>query len=154
MDAPVSGGNAGAQAGTLTVMSGATPAAFAISEPLFAAYGSLVVRVGDAGAGQMAKLINNMLMAANAAVGHTALNTAETLGLDREALIGIVNASSGRSFGFQALAPQAALPVSPVVRACWLGDTALLESCVPDLDPIRPFLHLTRAFLEISRSAK
>jgi 3-hydroxyisobutyrate dehydrogenase len=154
LDAPVSGGNAGARAGTLTVMVGATAEAFAISEPLFTAYSSLVRRLGEPGTGQVAKLINNMLMAANAALGHAALTTGEGLGLDRDALVNIVNASSGRSFGFETYSAAGGLVGFARGAGILTKDVGLLENCVSKEDPILPFLRLTQSFLTESQTAK
>jgi 3-hydroxyisobutyrate dehydrogenase len=106
IDAPVSGGGQGAAAGTLTVMVGCDEAAFAAARPIFASFGGLIVRVGNPGAGQMAKLVNNALMAANMAMSHYALTAATNLGLDRTAIAEIVKVSSGRSFGFDVYARQ------------------------------------------------
>jgi 3-hydroxyisobutyrate dehydrogenase-like beta-hydroxyacid dehydrogenase len=64
----------------------------------------LIVRVGGPGAGQMAKLVNNALMAAHLAMAHSALEAARALGLDSGAFKEIVTASSGRSFGFEVYA--------------------------------------------------
>ncbi len=100
LDAPVSGGGPGAAAGTLTVMIGGDEAVLAAARPIFETFGGLIVRVGDVGAGQVAKLVNNALMAANMAMAHYGLNAATTLGLDRAAVGEIVKVSSGRSFGF------------------------------------------------------
>jgi 3-hydroxyisobutyrate dehydrogenase-like beta-hydroxyacid dehydrogenase len=101
IDAPVSGGGPAAAARTLTVMIGGDEQAVAAARPIFETFGGLIVRVGDVGAGQMAKLVNNALMAAHVAMAHYALRAGATLGLDREALREIVKVSSGRSYGFE-----------------------------------------------------
>jgi 3-hydroxyisobutyrate dehydrogenase-like beta-hydroxyacid dehydrogenase len=101
LDAPVSGGGPAATAGTLTVMVGGDEQVAAAARPIFKTFGGLVVRVGGVGAGQMAKLVNNALMAAHLAVAHHALAAGAELGLDREALREIVKVSSGRSYGFE-----------------------------------------------------
>src|SRR5262249_24456881 len=100
IDAPVSGGGPAATARTLTVMMGGDEQIIAAARPIFATFGGLIVRVGEVGAGQMAKLINNALMAAHVAMAHYGLSVAGSLGLDRAALRDIVKASSGRSYGF------------------------------------------------------
>jgi 3-hydroxyisobutyrate dehydrogenase-like beta-hydroxyacid dehydrogenase len=103
VDAPVSGGGDGATKGTLTVMVGGESAPVERVKPLFDSYskdGGLIVHLGDVGAGQNAKLINNTLMAANMANAHNALAVADALGIDRAVLAQLVRASSGRSFGF------------------------------------------------------
>ncbi len=104
IDAPVSGGGQGAAAGTLTVMAGGSAEAFAAARPIFSTFASTIVHLGDVGAGQMAKLVNNTLMAANMANAHAALASGEALGIDRAALADLIKASSGRSFGFEVYA--------------------------------------------------
>ena len=76
----------------------------AAARPVFETFGELIVHLGGVGAGQMAKLINNALMAANMAVAHYALTAASALGLDRAALVELVKVSSGRSYGFEVYA--------------------------------------------------
>jgi len=104
VDAPVSGGGPAAAARTLTVMIGGDEADFAAIRPIMESFAGLLVRVGDVGAGQTAKLVNNALMAAHVAMAHHALNAATSLGLDRAALKEIVKVSSGRSYGFEVYA--------------------------------------------------
>ncbi len=101
LDAPVSGGGPAAAAGTLTVMVGGDPAILAAARPVFETFAGLIVRVGEIGAGQTAKLINNALMAAHLAIAHHGLAAAATLGLDRGALSEIIKVSSGRSYGYE-----------------------------------------------------
>jgi 3-hydroxyisobutyrate dehydrogenase len=104
IDAPVSGGGPGAAAGTLTVMVGGDAQVAAAARTVFETFGSTIVHLGGVGAGQMAKLINNALMAAHVALAHHALDAGGALGIDRQALIDLVKASSGRSFGFDVYA--------------------------------------------------
>lgn len=101
LDAPVSGGEPAAKAGALTVMVGGDTNAFAAAKPVFESFGKLILHLGIVGAGQQAKLINNALMAAHMALAHHALQTGVKLDLDRDALIALIKASSGRSFGFE-----------------------------------------------------
>ena len=101
IDAPVSGGGPGAAAGTLTVMVGGDSAAVEAARPVFATFSQLVSHLGGVGAGQLAKIVNNSLMAANMALADAALGAGAALGLDRAALIELVKASSGRSYGFE-----------------------------------------------------
>ncbi len=131
IDAPVSGGQPGAEAGTLTVMCGATTQAFAAAKPVFETFGRLIVLLGAPGAGQKAKIINNALLSAQLGLAHHALAAGEALGIDRVALSELVQQSSGRSFGFEVYArmPQ---PLAP-----WLGgpllvkDMKLLQAILP-----------------------
>ncbi len=104
LDAPVSGGEPAAKAGALTVMVGGDADAFAAAKPVFESFGKLIVHLGGVGAGQHAKLINNNLMAAHMALAHHALAASAKLNLDRAALVELVKASSGRSFGFETYA--------------------------------------------------
>lgn len=104
IDAPVSGGGPAAAARTLTVMCGGSEAVFSAVRPIFECFAGLIVRVGEVGAGQMAKLVNNALMAAHVAIAHSAIAAGEALALDKKALKEIIKASSGRSFGFEVYA--------------------------------------------------
>ncbi len=104
IDAPVSGGAPGAEAGTMTVMCGGAAQALEQARPVFESFAALIVLLGPAGAGQKAKIVNNALMAANMGLAQAALQAGEALGVDRQALAQLVNASSGRSFGFEVYA--------------------------------------------------
>ncbi|MCB1961189.1 MAG: NAD(P)-dependent oxidoreductase, partial [Rhodocyclaceae bacterium] len=92
LDAPVSGGEVGAIAGTLTIMVGGDPEAFEIARPAFAAMGKSVTLVGASGAGQVAKACNQILTGVGVAAVAEALNFAQKSGVDparvREALLG------------------------------------------------------------------
>jgi 2-hydroxy-3-oxopropionate reductase len=92
LDAPVSGGEAGAVAGTLSIMVGGPAKTFDRMQPLFAALGKNIVRVGDAGAGQVAKACNQIVVAATIQAVAEALALAEACGVDparvRSALLG------------------------------------------------------------------
>jgi 3-hydroxyisobutyrate dehydrogenase-like beta-hydroxyacid dehydrogenase len=101
IDAPVSGGGPAAAAGTLTVMVGGDAEAVAAAKPVFQTFAGLIAHLGGVGAGQMAKLVNNALMAANLALADRALAAGAALGIDRAALVELVKASSGRSYGFE-----------------------------------------------------
>lgn len=97
MDAPVTGSSPRAQAGTLTIMAGGEEDDFTRAKPLLESMGTLVVRVGELGQGEMLKLINNSLGAANAAALAEALVLAQATGLDLDALEKVVGAGSGAS---------------------------------------------------------
>jgi 3-hydroxyisobutyrate dehydrogenase-like beta-hydroxyacid dehydrogenase len=101
VDAPVTGGRAVALAGALTVAAGGDETAFTRCEPVFATFASTVVRLGPVGAGQVAKLLNNALFAANLAVAGDALALGAELGLDPEQLTRFIATGSGRSFGLE-----------------------------------------------------
>jgi 3-hydroxyisobutyrate dehydrogenase-like beta-hydroxyacid dehydrogenase len=97
MDAPVTGSSPRAQDGTLTIMAGGAEADFARVRPMFAVMGELVVHVGELGQGEMLKLINNSLGAANAAAVAEALLLAQATGVGLDALVQVTSAGSGAS---------------------------------------------------------
>jgi 2-hydroxy-3-oxopropionate reductase len=98
VDAPVSGGVAGAHAGTLAVMASGSPEAFAAVEPLLRTFGKNVFHVGDEpGQGQIAKLLNNLLSATAMAITSEALTFGAGAGLEPETLLAVFNAGSGRN---------------------------------------------------------
>ncbi|WP_454798459.1 NAD(P)-dependent oxidoreductase [Novosphingobium lindaniclasticum] len=101
IDAPVSGGSPAAEAGVLTLMLGGDARAIELSMPVFRTFGKLIVRLGEVGAGQKVKIINNSLLVANIGLAQAALEAGETLGIDRASLIELLLASSGRSFGLE-----------------------------------------------------
>jgi 3-hydroxyisobutyrate dehydrogenase len=131
IDAPVSGGAPAAEAGTLTVMCGASQADFAAAKPVFETFGELIILLGPAGAGQRAKIINNAMLSAHMGVAMAALEAAEALGIGREAFTALINASSGRSYGFEVFArlpsPAAFATGAPLL----LKDMNLLNAILP-----------------------
>ncbi|TDH64643.1 3-hydroxyisobutyrate dehydrogenase [Dankookia rubra] len=117
LDAPVSGGTMGAEAGTLTFMVGGPDGAFASAQPILAAMGRTIVHCGTAGAGQAAKVCNNMMLAANMIIASEALVLAEKLGLSHRALFDVVSKSSGQSWAMTTYCPVPDLvPTSPANR--------------------------------------
>jgi 3-hydroxyisobutyrate dehydrogenase len=97
VDAPVSGGPAGAASGTLTVMAGGEAAALDRAQPVLDAIAGKVVHVGGPGAGAVAKLVNNLLVASHLLTAAEALRMGESAGVDLAALLAVVNGASGRS---------------------------------------------------------
>lgn len=97
VDAPVTGSSPKAQDGTLTIMAGGSAEDFARCEPLFGVMGELVVHVGPLGHGEMVKLINNAVAAANCATVGEALLVGQATGVDLEALIRVMGKGSGGS---------------------------------------------------------
>ena len=97
LDAPVSGGPRGAVDGTLTVMVGGDGESFARARPLLEALGTLVVHVGPSGAGQAAKLCNNLIAGATMVAIAEACAVAEREGLDPRTLYELLSASTGDS---------------------------------------------------------
>ena len=98
VDAPVSGGTKGAEDGTLTFMAGGTEAALDAAEPILAVMGKRTVRCGASGAGQAAKMCNNMILGATMVATCEAFVLADGIGLSREALFDVVSTSSGQSW--------------------------------------------------------
>lgn len=98
LDAPVSGGTVGAEAGTLTFMVGGDPTEFERVFPLLDAMGSRAFHVGAAGAGQAIKMINNMMLATNLQGLAEAAVLADRLGVDHSTLIDVASVSSGDSW--------------------------------------------------------
>lgn len=98
LDAPVSGGQAGAEAGTLTIMVGGTQAAFDRAAPVLAAYGRTVTRIGDAGAGQLAKAMNQIAIAGVVQGLAEALHFGLRAGVDVEAAMSAISAGAAGSW--------------------------------------------------------
>lgn len=105
VDAPVSGGVGGAAAGTLTFMAGGSEAAFAVAEPLFEIMGQKAVHCGESGAGQAAKICNNMILGITMIGTCEAFALADKLGLDRQKMFDVVSTSSGYSWSMNAYCP-------------------------------------------------
>ena len=117
VDAPVSGGIAAANAGTLTFMVGGTEAAFERAEPFLAAMGKAVIHAGASGAGQAAKICNNMLLGAEMVATCEAFALAEKLGLDLQRFYDIASVSSGQSWSMTSYCPVPGVgPESPADR--------------------------------------
>ena len=114
LDAPVSGGIGGAVAGTLTFMVGGADAAFAAVQPLFAVMGQKAVHCGGSGAGQSAKICNNMILGVTMIATCEAFALADKLGLDRQKMFDVVSTSSGYSWTMNAYCPAPGVgPKSP-----------------------------------------
>jgi 3-hydroxyisobutyrate dehydrogenase len=105
VDAPVSGGIGAANAGTLTFMVGGSAAAFERAEPILAAMGKAVIHAGANGAGQAAKICNNMILGATMIATCEAFVLADKLGLDAQAFYDIASVSSGQSWSMTSYAP-------------------------------------------------
>lgn len=105
LDAPVSGGTAGAAAGTLTFMVGGSEADFHQAEPILAAMGTNIVHCGDSGNGQVAKVANNLLLGISMIGVAEAMSLGVALGMDASVLAGVINASSGRCWSSEIYNP-------------------------------------------------
>jgi 3-hydroxyisobutyrate dehydrogenase len=127
VDAPVSGGIAAANAGTLTFMVGGTDAAFARAEPILAAMGKAVIHAGALGAGQAAKICNNMALGIHMIGTCEAFAMAQNLGLDPQRFYDIISVSSGQSWSVTSYCPvPGAGPQSPADNGYQPGFAAAL----------------------------
>lgn len=105
VDAPVSGGIAAANGGTLTFMVGGTDAAFAKAQPILSAMGKTVIHAGALGAGQGAKICNNMLLGASMIATCETFKLAEKLGLDLQTFFDISSKASGQNWSMTSYCP-------------------------------------------------
>jgi 3-hydroxyisobutyrate dehydrogenase len=127
LDAPVSGGVGGATGGTLTFMCGGSPEAFARAKPILENMGKRIVHCGGAGAGQAAKICNNMILGATMIVTCEAFALAEKLGLSAGALFEVASSSSGQSWSLTSYCPvPGPVPASPANRGYKPGFAASL----------------------------
>lgn len=114
VDAPVSGGVGGATAGTLTFMAGGEEAAFAAARPILEAMGRKVVHCGAPGAGQAAKICNNMILGISMIAVSEAFVLGEKLGLSHQALFDVASTSSGQCWSLTSYCPvPGPVPTSP-----------------------------------------
>ena len=117
LDAPVSGGVGGAEAGTLTFMCGGSDRAFARAKPVLEKMGKRVVHAGGEGAGQAAKICNNMLLAISMIGTCEAFVLGEKLGLDPQKLFEIMSAASGQCWSLTSYCPvPGPVPAAPSNR--------------------------------------
>ena len=114
LDAPVSGGLGGAEAGTLTFMVGGQMEGFNRAKKLFDIMGQKAVHCGNSGNGQAAKICNNMILGATMIATCEAFSLADKLGLDRKSMFDVVSTSSGYSWSMNAYCPAPGIgPNSP-----------------------------------------
>jgi len=127
LDAPVSGGVAGAKAATLTFMVGGTAEAFGRGKPVLERMGKRVVHCGDAGNGQAAKICNNMILGASMIAVSEAFVLGEKLGLSHQALFDVASASSGQCWSLTSYCPvPGPVPASPANNGYKPGFAAAL----------------------------
>ena len=127
LDAPVSGGVGGAEAGTLTFMVGGGEEAVARGEPLMAAMGRNIVHAGGPGNGQAAKMCNNMVLGVSMIAVSEAFALAERVGLDAQTLFDIVSTASGQCWSLTSYCPvPGPVPSSPANRDYRAGFTAAM----------------------------
>ena len=127
VDAPVSGGIAAANGGTLTFMVGGSDDAFQRAEPILAAMGKAVIHAGASGAGQAAKICNNMILGATMIATCEAFALAEKLGLDLQTFFDISSKASGQSWSMTSYCPVPGVgPASPADNGYQGGFAAAL----------------------------
>jgi 3-hydroxyisobutyrate dehydrogenase len=127
LDAPVSGGVGGAKAATLTFMVGGTEHAFARGKPILERMGKRIVHCGEAGNGQVAKICNNMILAASMIALGEAFVMGEKLGLSHQALFDVASASSGQCWALTSYCPvPGPVPTSPANNSYKPGFAAAL----------------------------
>lgn len=157
VDAPVSGGIAAAQGGTLTFMVGGTESAFKRAEPILSAMGKAVIHAGDAGAGQAAKICNNMLLAIHMIGTAEAFTMAQKLGLDAQTFYDISSVSSGQNWSMTSYCPVPGVgPQSPAdngyeggfATALMLKDLKLAMEAAQTADAKTPLGAHARALYE------
>jgi 3-hydroxyisobutyrate dehydrogenase len=161
LDAPVSGGVGGAAAGTLTFMVGGPDSAFALVRPLFEVMGRKAVHCGAAGAGQAAKICNNMILGVTMIATCEAFALADKLGLDRARMFDVVSTSSGQSWSLTTYCPAPGVgPQSPAdngyrpgfAAELMLKDLGLAQQAAAAADADTPMgalaLDLYRRFVE------
>lgn len=167
VDAPVSGGIAAANAGTLTFMVGGTDEGFARAEPILAKMGKAVIHAGDAGAGQGAKICNNMLLGASMVATCETLALAQKLGLDPQKFFDIASVSSGQCWSLTSYAPLPGVgPTTPAdndykggfAAALMLKDLRLAMEAAASVDADVPMgakaRELYEAFVEADRDGR
>jgi 3-hydroxyisobutyrate dehydrogenase len=154
IDAPVSGGIAGAAGGTLTFMAGGSAEAFGKVAPLLDIMGQKAVHCGEAGAGQSAKICNNMILGATMVATCEAFALADKLGLDRQKMFDVVSTSSGYSWTMNAYCPAPGVgPQSPADNSyqpgfaaeLMLKDLRLSQQAAESVDADTPMGRLAEA---------
>ena len=147
VDAPVSGGIAAAEAGTLTFMVGGTAEAFARAEPILQIMGKAVIHAGGPGSGQAAKICNNMLLGASMVATCEAFVLAQKLGLDPQTFFDISSKASGQCWSMTTYCPVPGVgPVTPADRdyeggfasALMLKDLRLAMEAAQGVDAYTP----------------
>jgi 3-hydroxyisobutyrate dehydrogenase len=152
VDAPVSGGVAGAEAASLTFMVGGDDAAFERARPLLETMGKTIVHAGGPGNGQAAKICNNMILGASMIVVSEAFLLAEKLGLEAQKLFDISSKSSGQCWSMTSYCPVPGLvPSSPANRDYKAGFTAAMM--LKDLKLAQAAARATRATTPLGAGA-
>lgn len=147
VDAPVSGGVGGAEAGTLTFMAGGSKEAFARAEPILDPMAGRIVHCGDVSAGQAAKICNNMILGVSMIAAGEAFVLAEKLGLSHQALFDVASTSSGQCWSINTYCPvPGPVPTSPAnhdykpgfAAALMLKDLKLAQEAAQSAGAVTP----------------
>ncbi len=147
IDAPVSGGVGGAQAGTLTFMCGGTESAFGRAQPILDAMGKNIFHAGDAGAGQAAKVCNNLMLAIQMIAVSEGFALADKLNLDKQKLFDIASTATSQCWSMTSYCPvPGPVPTSPANRdyeagftvAMMLKDLKLAQEAAQTVDANTP----------------
>lgn len=167
VDAPVSGGVGGATDGTLTFMAGASDEAFGFAKPLFDIMGQKAVHCGGPGAGQSAKICNNMILGISMIGVCEAIALADKLGLDRQRLFDVVSTSSGSCWSMNTYCPAPGVgPKSPAdndykpgfAAELMLKDLTLSQKAAEAVDAATPLgqhaAQLYKAFVDADGKGK
>ncbi len=158
IDAPVSGGIAAANAGTLTFMVGGADGSFARAKPILSAMGKAVIHAGGAGNGQAAKICNNMLLGATMIATCETFALAQKLGLDPQTFYDISSVSSGQSWSMTSYCPLPGVgPHSPADNdyqggfavALMLKDLKLATEAAARVDASVPMGHAAEALYQL-----
>jgi 3-hydroxyisobutyrate dehydrogenase len=162
VDAPVSGGTDGAKGATLTFMAGGEPKAFAAAKPILENMGKKIVHCGGAGAGQAAKICNNMILGISMIAVSEAFTLAEKLGLSHQALFDVASTSSGQCWSLTTYCPvPGPVPTSPAnndykpgfASALMLKDLRLAQDAAKAAGAATPLGKRAKAIYEAFESA-
>jgi len=162
VDAPVSGGVGGAEAGALTFMVGGADAAVAAARPLLEVMGKTIVHTGGPGTGQAAKICNNLVLGISMIGVCEAFNLADRLGLDRQKLFDVSAASSGQCWSLTTYCPvPGPVPSSPANRdyeagfsaAMMLKDLRLAEAAAASTGTASPLGAVAAQLYQLMRNA-
>jgi len=156
VDAPVSGGTNGAEAGTLAVMVGGDAAEFARARPVLERFGGRIEHVGPVGAGHALKSVNNALLAVNILAAGQGLAALVKAGVPAATALQVVNASSGRSFVTESLIPERVLTGAwPVTfrLALLAKDVGIARGLLRDTGVEGPLLEQAGELMDRARAA-
>lgn len=155
VDAPVSGGVAGAEAGTLTVMVGADPGTFERARPVLARFGKRIEHLGPVGAGHAMKAVTNALLAVNILALGEGLVALVKAGVSARTAVNVLNSSSGRSFASEVLVPERVLTGSwpKTFRLALLDkDVGIAREVLRETEVDAPVVDLAGALLTRARA--